>query len=83
MYAFACGYIQTVGGEKEHTKSAAYLYLDSMWHVRRPLEPGETYHMPMGWDTYESLTEARSALRKYGPFTNHRDGGTLDPKVTR
>lgn len=81
QYAFACGYVQTVGGEREFTKAVAYLYQDGCYHVRRPLAEGEEYHLPMGWDTYDSLTVARNALRKYGPFTNHRDGGTLHPKM--
>lgn len=83
-YGFLCGYVQTVGGEREFTQSEAYLYAEGdCYHVRRPLAEGEEYHLPMGWDSYDSLTEARAALRKYGPFTNHRDGGTLHPKMAR
>lgn len=83
-YAFLCGYVQTVNGEREYTKATAYLYEDgNCYHVRRPLAEGEEYHLPMGWDTFDSLTDARSALRRFGPFTNHRDGGVLNPKITR
>lgn len=82
-YAFICGYIQTVNDDAQ-VNSVAYMYADgNCYHVRRPLHEGEQYHLPMGWDSYESLTEARAALRKYGPFTNHRDGGTVHPKVMR
>lgn len=84
MYALACGYVQTVGGEREFTKAPAYMYHEGgCYHVRRPLAEGEKYHLPMGWDTYDNVSPARAALRKYGPFTNHRDGGTLHPKIVR
>lgn len=84
MYAFACGYVQTVGGEREFTKAVAYMYHDGgCYHVRRPLHSGEKYHLPMGWDSYDSITKARAALRRHGPFTNHRDGGTVHPKQKR
>lgn len=84
MFAFACGYVQTVGGVKEFTDAKAYMYHDGgCYHVRRPLAEGEKYHLPMGWDTFDSVVEARAHLRKYGPFTNHRDGGTVHPKMMR
>ena len=82
--ALYCGYYQTVDGQKEFTKATAYMYEDgNVFHVRRPLAEGEKYHLPMGWDSYDSVVEARRALRKYGPFTNHRDGGVVHPKVVR
>lgn len=84
MYAFTCGYIQTVNGEKDYTESIAYMYAEgNCYHIRRPLAEGEKYHLPRGWDSYDSVTEARAALRRYGPFTNHRDGGTVHPKQRR
>ena len=73
-YALACGYVQTVGGVREFTQSEAYLYAEGdCYHVRRPLDEGEVYHLPMGWDSYATLGEARRALRKYGRLTDHRD----------
>ena len=81
MFAFACGYVQTVGGVKEFTDAKAYMYHDvGCYHVRRPLAEGEKYHLQMGWDTFDSVVEARRHLRKFGPFTNHRDGGVVHPK---
>lgn len=59
LYAFSCGYIQRAGDLLD--EAYVDLFLDGVWHIQYR----ETKDSDRGWDTFESLTEARKAWRKH------------------
>jgi hypothetical protein len=76
-YGFACGHVQswTTDGQAYYSTNAngVQLSLDGVWHVRTR-SVGETHDADgygvrgpngalLGWESFDSLTEARKAFR--------------------